>query len=154
VSAALVAGAPATVQTCAVVSGGADINTVNNQGCDNSPVAPGTNALNGTIAAKAGPANARVWSISVTNAGSTPAYEVTLAAFTLTQTAGVACTPAITAPTAFPIMLGVLAAGGTASGTITIDFTGCPALARFTLNVPINTIGQAVNTLTRTNQFQ
>jgi hypothetical protein len=153
-SAALVAGAPATVQTCAVVSGGADINTVNNQGCDNSPVAPGTNALNGTIAAKAGPANARVWSISVTNAGSTPAYEVTLAAFTLTQTAGVACAPAITAPTAFPIMLGMLAAGGTASGTITIDFTGCPALARFTLNVPINTIGQAVNTLTRTNQFQ
>jgi hypothetical protein len=154
VSAALLQGAPATVQTCAVVSGGADTNTVNNQGCDISTVAPGTNALSGTIAAKAGPANARVWSISVTNAGSTPAYEVTLAAFTLTQTAGAACTPVITAPKAFPIMLGMLGAGGTATGGISIDFTGCAALARFTLNVPITMTGQTVNTLTRTNQFQ
>jgi hypothetical protein len=148
------AGTPTTVQTCSVVSGGADINTLNSQACDISPVALGTNALSGTIAAKTGPSNARIWSISISNAGATPAYEVTLGALTLTQTAGAACTPVVTAPKAFPIMLGMLPAGGTATGTITIDFTSCPLLARFTVNVPIDTTGQTLNTLTRTNQFQ
>jgi hypothetical protein len=60
----------------------------------------------------------------------------------------------VTAPKAFPIMLGMLSPGATATGSVTIDFTGCPALARFTLSVPITTTGQVVNTLTRTNQFQ
>jgi hypothetical protein len=154
VSAALLPGAPSTVQTCSTVSGGADINTANNQACDISAVALGTNAVSGSIAAKAGPSNARVWSISVSNAGATPAYEVTLGAFALTQTSGAACSPVVTAPKAFPIMLGMLSPGTTATGSVTIDFTGCPALARFTLNVPITTTGQVVNTLTRTNQFQ
>lgn len=154
VSAPILAGAPATVQTCSVASGGGDINTVNNQACDISPVALGTNALSGTIAAKTGPSNARIWSISVSNAGATLAYEVTLGALTLTQTAGAACTPVVTAPKAFPIMLGMLAPGGTATGAITIDFTGCPLLARFTADVPITTTGQTLNPLTRTNQFQ
>jgi rhamnogalacturonan endolyase len=154
VSAALLPGAPSTVQTCSTVSGGADINTANNQACDISAVALGTNAVSGSIAAKAGPSNARVWSISVSNAGATPAYEVTLGAFALTQTSGAACSPVVTAPKAFPIMLGMLSPGATATGSVTIDFTGCPALARFTLSVPITTTGQVVNTLTRTNQFQ
>ena len=154
VSAPLLPGAPSTVQTCSIVSGGADINTVNNQACDVSAVALGTNAISGTIASKSGPSNARVWSLSVSNAGTTPAYEVTLGVFTLTQTSGAACSPVIATPKAFPIMLGMLPAGGTATGSVTIDFTGCPALARFTLNVPITTTGQIVNTLTRTNQFQ
>jgi hypothetical protein len=154
VSAALLPGALSTVQTCSTVSGGADINTVNNQACDISAVALGTNAVSGSIAAKAGLSNARVWSISVSNAGATPAYEVTLGAFALTQTSGAACSPVVTAPKAFPIMLGMLSPGATATGSVTIDFTGCPALARFTLSVPITTTGQVVNTLTRTNQFQ
>jgi hypothetical protein len=154
VAASLLPGAPATVQTCSMVSGGADINTANNQACDISAVALGTNAISGAIASKAGPSNARVWSISISNSGATPAFEVTLGAFTLTQTSGAACSPVITAPKAFPIMLGMLPSGGIATGSVTIDFTGCPALARFTLNVPITTTGQIVNTLTRTNQFQ
>jgi rhamnogalacturonan endolyase len=154
VSASLLPGAPATVQTCAVVSGGADVNTVDNQACDISQVAPGTNALNGTIAAKAGASNARVWTISVQNVGSTPAYGVTLAGFQLVQTGGAACTPVVTSPVAFPIMLGMIPAGGSANGAVTIDFSGCSALARFTLNVPITSTGQTIVTMTRTNQFR
>jgi rhamnogalacturonan endolyase len=154
VNAALLAGAPSTIQTCAVVSGGADVNTVNNQACNIEPVALGTNALSGLLASKSGPANARVWSINVSNAGSTPAYEVTLAGLQLTQTDGAACTPVITSPRAFPIMLGMIPAGGAAAGTVTIDFTGCPSLARFTVKVLITTTGTTLTTMTLNDQYQ
>lgn len=154
VSAPVLAGAPQSVQTCAVVSGGADIDTVNNQGCDISPVALGTDALNGTIAGKSGPANARVWTIEVNNWGSAPAYGVTLASFEIVRDYGAACTPAITAPTAFPIMLGMIPAGGSARANVTIDFTGCAARTRFAAAAPIIVTGRTVTTMTRTNQFR
>jgi len=148
VSTSLLASAPSTVQTCAVVSGGADVDTVNNQGCDISQVALGNTALSGLVVAKSGPSNARVWSISVTNLGATPAYEVTLGNLQLTQTFGAACTPVITAPTATPIMLGMIAPGNAATGTYTINFTGCPLNARFTMKVPISTSGILLTTIT------
>ncbi len=154
VSASLLPGAPSTVQTCAVVSGGADMYPVNNQACDISPVALGATALSGTISAKSGAAGARVWSITVPNAGSTPAYEVTLGGFQLTQTSGAACTPVVTFPTAFPIMLGTIPAGGSATGNVTIDFSSCAATARFTLQVPINISGTLLGNMVRTNQFR
>jgi uncharacterized repeat protein (TIGR01451 family) len=154
VSASLLPGAPSTVQTCAIVSGGADVNTVNNQGCDISPVALGNTALSGLVASRSGPSNARIWSISVTNLGTTPAYEVTLGALQLMQTFGAACTPTITAPTATPIMLGMIAPGNAATGTYTINFTGCPSNARFTMKVPISTSGSLLTTMTLNHQFQ
>jgi hypothetical protein len=127
---------------------------VNNQSCAITPVALGTNALSGLLASKSGPSNARVWSISVSNNGATPAYEVTLGSLQLTQTSGAACTPVITTPKAYPIMLGMIPAGGAATGTITIDFTGCPLNARFTMREPISTTGTLLTTMTLNNQFQ
>jgi hypothetical protein len=148
VSASLLPGAPSSVQTCAVVSGGADVNTVNNQACDISPVALGASALSGAIAAKADPFDPRVWSITVANGGSAPAYGVTLDSLQLTQTFGAACTPVVVAPTAFPIMLGTIPAGGQATGNVTLDFSVCPSSGRFTLTVPISSTGQSAAIMT------
>jgi len=64
------------------------------------------------------------------------AYNTRINGFTLTQVAGAACTPVITPPSSYPVMLGDIASGNSASASFTIDFTGCPALARFTLNMP------------------
>jgi rhamnogalacturonan endolyase len=153
VSASLLPGTPSSVQTCAVVSGGADVDTVNNQACDISPVAPGTTALGGTIARKAGRSDPPVWSVAVSNAGSAPAYGVTLDSFQLMQTFGAACAKPVVAPSAFPILLGIIPAGGEASADVMIDFTGCPSSARFTLTVPIFSTGQSVTAITATVNY-
>ncbi len=146
--------APGSILTTAVVSGGGDVNTVNNASSDFASVQLGSIALQGTIATKSGPSNARVWSINVANHGGAPAYEVTLPSFTLTQTFGTTCAPAITSPNAFPLMLGMISGGSSATGNVTIDFSGCPNNARFTLNAPIQSTGSSAASLVRTNQFQ
>ena len=121
---------------------------------------PGIN-LTGSIAAKAGAADARVWTLSFTNAGPGTAYGVKLAGLTLRQTGGAACTPVV--KTAFPVTLGDIAAGTAASTNVTIDFTGCTALAAFAVDAPFNAAngwhgdpakGSPALTISRTNQFR
>ena len=121
---------------------------------------PGIN-LTGSIAAKAGTADARVWTLSFTNAGPGTAYGVKLAGLTLRQTGGAACTPVV--KTAFPVALGDIAAGTAASTNVTIDFTGCAALAAFAVDAPFNAAngwhgdpakGSPALTISRTNQFR
>jgi rhamnogalacturonan endolyase len=153
VNAALLAGAPASVQTCAVVSGGADVNTVNNQGCDISPVEPGTTALSATIAARDERADPRLWSIAVSNSGAAPAFGVTVGSLQFAQLTGAACTPSVLAPTAFPTMLGTIPAGGQATAEVTLDFSVCPSSGRFTVTAPISTTGQTVATMAATVNY-
>jgi endo-1,4-beta-xylanase len=121
---------------------------------------PGIN-LTGSIATKAGTADARIWTLSFANAGPGTAYGVRLAGLTLRQTGGAACTPVV--KTAFPVALGDIAAGATASTGVTIDFTGCPALAAFAIDAPFNAAngwhgdpakGSPALTISRTNQFR
>ena len=98
--------------------------------------------LTGGITGQSGPSNARLWNFSVTNNGHSTAANngtatVTSAqidGFTLTQTSGTPCTPAIN--TSFPLSLGDIPAGASATGGIAIDFSdaGCPVNARFTVN--------------------
>jgi hypothetical protein len=90
------------------------------------------NVLTGSIASKAGAQNARLWTISVNNNGTGTAASSQIDGFALTQTYGASCTPVI--ESSFPVSVGDIPAGGSASGGIMIDFTGCPATARFTLN--------------------
>ncbi len=92
--------------------------------------------LSFTIASKAGSQNARVWTMTAANPSSGTAYATQISGFTLTQVAGAACTPVVTPPSRYPVVLGDIAAGKSASASFTIDFTGCPSLARFTLNMP------------------
>ena len=98
--------------------------------------------LTGSITKQSGLSNARLLNFSVTNNGSSTAANNGTATVTssqidgvtLTQTSGTPCTPAIN--TSFPLSLGDILAGTSATGGIAIDFSdaGCPANARFTVN--------------------
>jgi endo-1,4-beta-xylanase len=98
-------------------------------------------SLTAHLTGKSGPSNARVWTIALSNPGPGTAYGAQISGFTLTQTYGAACTPVVTPPSGFPVNLGDLASGASASAGFTIDFSACATTARFTLNVPYSSTG-------------
>jgi endo-1,4-beta-xylanase len=103
---------------------------------------------------KTGAQNARVWTLTATNGTVGPAYTTQITNFTLTQTSGAACTPVITPPSSFPVSLGDIPAGGSASASFTINFTGCANLARFTMSVPWSSATYDTGTYVSGNQFR
>ncbi|RZJ11418.1 MAG: hypothetical protein EOP39_06360 [Rubrivivax sp.] len=121
---------------------------------------PGAN-LTGSIASKAGTANARVWTLGFSNPGPGTAYGVRLMGLTLRQTGGAACAPVV--KSSFPVTLGDIASGASASTGVSIDFTGCAATASFAVDAPFNAAngwqgdpakGSPALTISRTNQFR
>jgi hypothetical protein len=112
-----------------------------------------TTTLAGNITAKSGPQNARTWTLALLNNGPGVAKGVTIPDFTLTQAFGAACTPII--GNAFPLAVGDLAPLQTGTATVTIDFTGCAASARFTARFTYSANGGAVSGfVVRYNQFE
>ena len=111
-------------------------------------------AESGTISAKSGPANARQWTINITNNGPGTAYNAQFVGLMLTQTFGTACTPVRDAPL-LPVSLGDLVLGASAQTTVTLDFSSCPANARFTVTVDyVSNGGSSVGLIQLANQFQ
>jgi endo-1,4-beta-xylanase len=101
--------------------------------------------LNFHITSKTGPQNARVWTITANNPGPGTAYTVQINGFTLQQLGerddkdnkdDVPCSPVITSPSAFPVVLGDIADDGSASATVTLDFSACHSHAPFVLQMP------------------
>jgi endo-1,4-beta-xylanase len=94
-----------------------------------------------SITSKTGPQNARVWTVTANNPGPGTADTVQINGFNLKQIwdrdGRNDCTPMVTAPSAFPVMLGDLAEGSSASASFTIDFErGCQNDAPLTLEMP------------------
>jgi len=91
-----------------------------------------------SITSKTGPQNARVWTVTANNPGPGIAYTVQINGFNLKQLAPWrACRPVITPPSAFPVVLGDLAQGSSASAAFTIDFErGCDRETPFLLEMP------------------
>jgi hypothetical protein len=115
----------------------------------------GATTMAGNITSKAGPSNARVWTVTFTNNGPGAAMGVQINSVNLTQTFGAACTPVVTTPAAFPLSVGSIAPAGSDPAAITINFTGCPANARFTANISFSANSGAVTgTVIRYNQYQ
>jgi hypothetical protein len=113
----------------------------------------GLASLLGRISNKSGPQNARVWTVSVGNTGTADAVGVQINGITLTQTFGTACTPVV--QTSFPIAIGTISPGNSASGGITIDFAGCANNVRFTVKIPFSANnGTLLGSLVVYNQFQ
>jgi endo-1,4-beta-xylanase len=106
------------------------------------------------ISAKSGAQNARVWTVTATNGSVGPAYTTLLNGLTLKQTAGAACSPIVTPPSSFPVSLGDIPTSGTSSANFTIDFTGCPTLARFTVSVPWSSATYDTGTFVTGNQYR
>jgi hypothetical protein len=102
--------------------------------------------VTGSIVSKTGAQNARVWTVQLNNAGPNVAAGASLNGMKLIQTViplgTVACTPVVSS--AFPVAVGSIPAGGSASGAITINFTGCSSGARFSVNVPFSANGGMV----------
>jgi Divergent InlB B-repeat domain len=107
----------------------------------------------GNLAGKSGPSNARAWTLSFLNNGPGGASETQVSSFTLTQTFGPTCKPVLKSP--IPLIFANLAPGQTATTNINIDFTGCAALARFTVKFDFLANGGTVaGSVIRANQYQ
>ncbi len=113
-----------------------------------------TASESGTISARSGPANARQWTINITNGGPGVAYNAQLVGLMLTQTFGKACTPVRDSPL-LPVSLGDLALGASVPTSVTFDFSSCPANARFTVTVDyVSNGGASVGLIQLVNQLQ
>lgn len=113
--------------------------------------------LSGIVSAKSGAANSRNWNIALTNNGPGVAYNAQLFVLMFVQTFGTPCTalPVRLAPALLPASLGTLAAGNSAQIPVTLDFSGCPANARFTVNLGYMSNGGASGgVISLVNQFQ
>ena len=109
-------------------------------------------ALLSAIVRKSGPPDARNWTIGVLNLGLHIAESTRIHGFTLTQTAGAACTPVTPKPSAFPLVVGDLNPGGVGSVNIPIDFSGCSADARFSVVAALSANGGPAASLERQHE--
>jgi endo-1,4-beta-xylanase len=118
-----------------------------------------------SITSKIGPRNARVWTVTANNPGPGTAYTVQINGFKLKQFGPwewgwgwgwSGCKPVITPPSAFPVVLGDLAQGSSASATFTINFErGCHRETPFVLEMPWSAAnGADSHTLVLWNQRQ
>lgn len=96
----------------------------------------------------------RVVTVNAQNGEAGVAYDTLLSGFTLRQVEGRPCSPVVTASGAYPILLGDIAAGGSASAAFTVDFSSCGPLARFELSVPWSNATYHTGTLRRMIEFR
>jgi endo-1,4-beta-xylanase len=90
-------------------------------------------AVTSTITA--GERDTRTITLTATNGDVGTAYATQISNMTLTQTSGSSCSPQVTGPS-FPVALGDLPAGGSATVSFTVSIVGCNPNANWTLNVP------------------
>jgi endo-1,4-beta-xylanase len=90
-----------------------------------------------SVISKTGPRNARLWTLTANNPSTGTAYSLQINGFNLRQL-GLSgqCHPVVTPPSSFPVALGDLAAGGSASVSFTINFAGCEDEPPFVLEMP------------------
>lgn len=91
--------------------------------------------LTGSIYAKGGSSQSnQKWSLLIHNTKNYYVNDVNLYSFSLAQTAGTACSPALVSPASFPAFIGDLSSGGSRNYDVRINFSGCPSSARFTVS--------------------
>ena len=130
--------------TTAVITGGPQAVTAN--------FVTGDTMLGGNILTKSGPQNQRAWPVNIADSGVVIAHNTQIDTFTLTQTAGAACTPSPHFVT--PISVGDISPGNSARVNLIFDFTNCAANARFTVQAAFSANGGgATGSMTRTNQL-
>ncbi len=95
----------------------------------------------------------RILTVTATNGNVGPAYATELNGINFTQMTEPACTPQVVAPTSFPVMLGDIGTGGTASASFTVSIVGCNPNAEFTVSVPWSSAVYDTGTATQTMNF-
>ncbi len=94
---------------------------------------PKPTKVTAALTSESGTTAARAWTFLFTDVGLGAAYQLEINSFQLTQTAGVACKPAVVSK--LPKVIGNLAPAATINGSVTINFTGCGTDARFSLSL-------------------
>jgi len=106
-----------------------------------------------TSTVTAGQRDTRTVTLMATNGDAGPAYGTQLNGFTLTQVSGPSCSPMITAPGGFPIVLGDIPANGTATVSFTVSLVGCNPNAQWTITAPWTANTYETGTFTTTTNF-
>jgi uncharacterized repeat protein (TIGR02543 family) len=115
----------------------------------------GPTSLSAVVSSKSGYANARVWTVTLTNAGPGAANAAQIDNWTLTQTYGSGCTPKITVPASWPLVVGNIAPGASRSASVTINFSACSSGNRYTLRFNFSANAGAVSgSKTLLNQYR
>jgi endo-1,4-beta-xylanase len=89
-----------------------------------------------SLSTKTGTKDARVLTLTATNGDAGPAYTTQISSLTLHQILGRRCSPVVTPPSAYPVLLGDIATSGEASASFTVDFAGCDSSALFVVSAP------------------
>ena len=84
----------------------------------------------------AGQQDTRVITLTATNGSAGTAYATQITGFTMSQDSGPSCSPVVTAPGNFPILLGDIPANGTASASFTVSLQGCNPHSEWEVSVP------------------
>jgi hypothetical protein len=111
-------------------------------------------ALQAVIDAKTGPQNARLWQIGINDYGTAPATNVAISKVTFTQTYGATCSTPPSVVSGIPGTWSSIPANSTLLDGVTINFSGCPTNARFTVVVTFTADCSAGGSTTFYNQTQ
>ena len=104
----------------------------------------GTPILSAAFNVKSGVLDARIWSITVTNSGTSVAAGARITGLTLVLTAGTTCLPVIS-PSQFPVLLGDIASiNGAATGSVIVNMSSCGATAKFLATITYSANNGAV----------
>jgi hypothetical protein len=85
----------------------------------------------------------RAWTIQLANRGLGTAMGAQITSVSLSQTAGLQCSPAVSVVTSFPVIVGNIAPAANLRGQVTLNFSGCDNPARFTVRVTFTANGGA-----------
>jgi len=91
--------------------------------------------LSFALTSQTGPQSARIWTITATNPSSATAFTTQINNFSLFQITGRPCRPTVT-QAQFPVALGDIPAGGSATTSFTINFDHCSPEAQFEMFAP------------------
>src|SRR5581483_12136531 len=80
--------------------------------------------------------NPNTITLTATNGDVGPAYTTQINSLSLTQVWGRPCSATVTGPGSYPVSLGDIAAGGSASALFNVTLTGCHPDAQFLLRAP------------------
>jgi len=88
------------------------------------------------IASKASGKDTQVLTLTAANGDVGPAYATQIGSVTVRQIFGRRCSPVVTAPGSYPILLGDIPTSGSASASFTVSFAGCDSSALFEVQAP------------------
>lgn len=91
----------------------------------------------------------QTWTVTAKNGNVGPAYTTEISSLMLRQVEGKPCQPTITAAGSYPISLGDIPTGGTATTTFKADFSTCGPYARFVLKMPWSSATYHTGTMIR-----